>query len=422
MVAEASQNIGQQPWLLIPSGGVIITVVLALGLVGDGVRDAISDHRGSAPPTRTRADAAATRRDPQPEPPPDATAGASQRPLLQVRSMTIAVAGTRHTDADQSTVLVDQVSFDVARREALGIVGESGCGKSMTMRGVLGLLPPACTLTSGSVRFDDVELTALDDRARRRMLGSRIAWIGQDPAALLDPCFTVGDQLREIVRTHTHRGGKAAAERAAELLALVQLSDRVARMYPHQLSGGMAQRVCIAAALAGEPDLIIADEPTTALDVTVQAEILALLADLRQRLDVTLILVSHDWGVLADSCDRVMTMYAGQLVEVAPLDVLAGAAHPYTAALLAAAPTLDGSGEALATIPGQVAGPGEYQVGCRFAPRCGRRTSECVEAPIQLTALVPDPTQADGTGHLCRCLHPLTSGAGADRSEAGLPR
>ena len=233
--------------------------------------------------------------------------------------------------------IVDGVSFDVRPGEALGIVGESGCGKSMTISGVLRVLPLGARLAAESISFKGVELTSLSEREMNAYRGTGIAFISQEPISSLNPAFTVGHQLAEAVRLHLKVGKAEARRMARELMTRVRLPepDVVAKKYPHELSGGMAQRIAIARALAGEPELLIADEPTTALDVSVQSEILDLLRDLREQTGMSLILVTHDWGVVAEACDRALVMYAGEVVETADVRSLVRAPeHPYTRALL----------------------------------------------------------------------------------------
>jgi peptide/nickel transport system permease protein len=253
------------------------------------------------------------------------------------------------------------------------------------------------------VRFNGTELTTADERALTRVRGSGIALISQDPVGSLDPTFTVGSQLREIIRRH-HKQSRRDAQREAErLLRMVNLSEpaRVLRLRARELSGGMAQRVCIAMALATKPALLIADEPTTALDVTVQAEILALLRDLRRSLGMAVLLISHDWGVLADLCDHAMVMYAGEVVETAPIEVLyRSPRHPYTRALLAANPAnpaaVAADGE-LPAIPGTVPRPGSWPSGCHFQPRCPIAQPDCSHDAI--------PLATPEAGRSSRCIH-----------------
>ena len=386
MVAEAASNLYRDPWLLVPSGGVIALTVLAFSLFGDAVRDATVDVTGRPPRARATA---ATR------------PAAAHSSLLEVRDLTVELV---HNGS--AVTVLDRVSFSVPAGQAVGIVGESGCGKSITARAILGLLPAGGRVSGGSVVFDGTELTGLSEQRLTRLRGRGIALVSQDAVNSLDPTCTVGSQLREVIRWHSslpRRGGlsrRAAEARAAELLRTVRLPDpeSVLRRRARELSGGMAQRVTIALALAAEPKLLIADEPTTALDVTVQAEILALLRDLRRELGMALILVTHDWGVLADACDRTLVMYAGQIVEEASTeDVYRAARHPYSAALLAANPQLAVPGEELPTIPGRVPSPGAWPPACRFEPRCALATPECRAAPVPLIELAP--------GHGTRCVH-----------------
>jgi oligopeptide/dipeptide ABC transporter ATP-binding protein len=293
------------------------------------------------------------------------------------------------------------VSFRVGRGEIVGLVGESGCGKSATALALLGLLPrPAGRLRGGSVRLGGRELAGLPESELRRVRGRRVAMIFQDPLASLNPYLRVEEQLVEVARLHLGLGRRAARARAAELLAQVGLPDpaRCLRAFPHQLSGGMRQRVMIAMALLGEPDLLLADEPTTALDVTVQAQILELLRRLRDERGMGILFVTHDLAVVAGLCDRVVVLYAGRVVEEAPTSSLfARPGHPYSAALLRCAPRLDARpGERLAAIPGQppgLIGPllGAGPIGpllgatCSFAPRCGQARAECLagEPPLR---------------------------------------
>ncbi len=378
MVAEASNAMSQDPWLLVPTGGVLMLTVVAFGLVGDAVRDATMERSVSAAPLLRR------RRRPSPERRPSSTAA------LSVRGLTVTLDGV---------TVVRDISFEVAAGEAVGIVGESGCGKTITARAVLGLLPAGGAVTAGSVVFDGTDLTVLSEKQLNRVRGAGIAFISQDPAGSLDPTFTIGSQLREVIRRHHPRSRRQAQAEAERLLRLVRLPDPAGtlRRRPGQLSGGMAQRVCIAMALAAKPKILIADEPTTALDVTVQAEILALLRDLQHRLGMAVLLITHDWGVLADMCERAVVMYAGEVVEAAPIDGLyAGPRHPYTAALLAANPHLARAARSLPSIPGTVPKPGEWPTGCHFQARCPLAESACGSNPIALTRAGPH--------HLSRCI------------------
>jgi peptide/nickel transport system permease protein len=281
-------------------------------------------------------------------------------------------------------------------------VGESGCGKSVTSYAMLGLLAPGLSVRSGSIRWNGVDLARADEKTLQRTRGHEIAFISQEPTRALDPMFTVGWQLAASVKRLRGVGGREARRIALQLLTDVGIVDppRVLKSYPHQISGGMAQRVATALALSGTPKLLIADEPTTALDVTVQAEILGLLRGLIAERDMSIILVTHDLGVVADLCDDVSVMYAGQIVESGTVrDVLVRPEHPYTMALLAADPhaIIDFEGTTrLASIPGQVPLPGSWTSGCRFAARCRFARDEC-------RTTIPLLPRAEGEGGV-RCI------------------
>jgi peptide/nickel transport system ATP-binding protein len=276
---------------------------------------------------------------------------------------------------------VDGVSFAVAKGELLALVGESGCGKSLTSLALLRLVPPPGVIAPGSaIRFDGTDLLTLDASALRRVRGRRIAMIFQDPMTSLNPVFTVAEQIIESVRAHQKLSKPEARARALELLQEVGIPDPVARLdqYPHQLSGGMRQRVMIAIALASEPELLIADEPTTALDVTVQAQILEVLDRLRAARGMAVLLITHDLGIVAGRADRVAVMYAGRLVEEAPTPALfARPSHPYTRGLLASVPRLTGPVTRLTPIAGTVPPPTAWPSGCRFHPRCPAALPRC---------------------------------------------
>jgi oligopeptide/dipeptide ABC transporter ATP-binding protein len=305
----------------------------------------------------------------------------SGSPLLRVRDLRTWF----HTDAGVARA-VDGVSFDLDRGEVLGIVGESGCGKSVTSLSILGLIPspPGRIVEGSSVRLRDRELVGLSARELRRIRGADIAMIFQEPMTSLNPVFTVGEQVAEPLRLHLDLSRRAARDRAVELLDLVGIAApaRRATEYPHQLSGGMRQRVMIAMALACEPDVLIADEPTTALDVTIQAQILELIGSLRERLGMAVVLITHDLGVVAETCDRVLVMYAGRIVEQAPVgDLFEAPGHPYTEGLLGAVPRLGASADSLAVIPGQVPSAYAWPSGCRFAGRCPYAWDRCDTEP-----------------------------------------
>src|SRR6202045_906817 len=295
---------------------------------------------------------------------------------------------------------VDGVSLTVSKGELLGVVGESGSGKSLTMLAVMGLVPYPGRVTADRVTFKDRDLLTLSDRERRQLTGKSIAMIFQEPTTSLNPCFTVGFQLIEGLRVHEKMGREAARRRAIELLEQVGIpaAEERLRAYPHQLSGGMNQRVMIAMAIACNPEILIADEPTTALDVTIQAQILQLLLSLQRDRGMGLILITHNMGVVADTARRVLVMYAGQLVEDRNTAALFQAPqHPYTAALLAARPAHGGAAR-LATIPGTPPGLHDRPAGCRFGPRCAYATERS-------QAIRPD--LRDSMAGLVRCHSPL---------------
>ena len=301
---------------------------------------------------------------------------------------------------------VDGVSLTVGAGESVGLVGESGSGKTMTGMSVIRLLPPGGAIAGGSVRFDGTELTGLSDAAMRRLRGNDIALISQDPMSSLNPTRTIGSQLREAYRIHDGGSYGAASKRAAEVLGLVGMPRPAERLddFPHQLSGGMRQRAMIAIGLVCEPKLLIADEPTTALDVSIQAQILELIDDLRTQLSMGVLLITHDLGVIAGHTDRVTVMYGGRVVEQASTAALfAGPRHRYTEALLASAPTMEQDRSAnLATIPGTPPKLIGLRPMCRFAPRCQFAQPDCVSGDPELRAADP--------GHSYACLHPRQPG------------
>ena len=289
------------------------------------------------------------------------------------------------------------VSLSVEPGESFGVVGESGSGKSLTALAVLGLIPdPPGRVTRGSLRFDG---ETLDAKAQARLRGRDIAMIFQEPMSALNPVFTVGDQVAEGLRVHEHLSRRAARDRAEQLLAHVGIPDPRRRLaqYPHELSGGMRQRVMIAAALACRPKLLIADEPTTALDVTIQAQILALLAELQRETGMAVMLITHDLGVIAQVVQRVAVMYGGRVVETGPVgEVFAAPAHPYTRALLRSIPALNEEAARLPAIPGSVPVPAAWPSGCRFHPRCAEALPVC-------PARLPELREA-GPGHAAACV------------------
>ncbi|MBM3522582.1 MAG: ABC transporter ATP-binding protein [Alphaproteobacteria bacterium] len=301
--------------------------------------------------------------------------------LLEIRNLTIEFETTRGV-----LRAVEGLDLDVEPGEALGIVGESGSGKSVSLLAAMGLLPPTARVRADRLAFDGRELATLGARERRRINGGAMAMIFQEPMTSLNPCFTVGFQIVEALREHDGISGTAARSRAADLLSTVGIPDpaEALKRFPHQLSGGMNQRVMIAMAIACRPRLLLADEPTTALDVTIQAQILDLLAELRRAHGMALVLVTHDIGVVAEIAERVVVMYAGQALEADRVEtILARPRHPYAAALLAALPERSHGSARLATIPGTVASLLPPPRGCRFAERCAHADARCRdEAPV----------------------------------------
>ena len=304
----------------------------------------------------------------------------------------------------RSSVLhaVEGVSLSLDAGDVLGIVGESGSGKSVTMMALMGLVPYPGRVTASKMRFDGHDLLGLSSRERNRLTGKDVAMIFQEPTTSLNPCFSVGFQLAETLRVHLGMDSKAAKRRSIELLEQVGISDPETRLraYPHQLSGGMNQRVMIAMAIACNPKLLIADEPTTALDVTIQAQILDLLRSLQRERGMALVLITHNMGVVSDMAQRVAVMYAGQIMEQQPAQALfQRPRHPYTEALMAALPERSDGSARLATIPGMVPGLYDRPTGCLFAPRCSYADDDCRGQR---------PGLVKGLEAAVRCHHPLS--------------
>ena len=299
-------------------------------------------------------------------------------PLLVLRNLTV-----DFHNGERLSRAVDIAEFEIGAGEAVGVVGESGSGKSVTWLAALGLLPTRASV-GGSVRIDGQELVGAPAATLERLRGKRIAMIFQDPSSCLNPVHRIGWQLSEALGLHRGLEGAAAQAEALRPLDQVGIADARRRLsdYPHQLSGGLNQRVMIAMALAGQPDLLVADEPTTALDATIQAQILVLLRTIRRDTGMALVLISHDLGVVAENVDRVAVMYAGRLVEEAMgADLFGAARHPYTQGLLAALPALTGPRQRLTAIPGTVPDPWSVSSGCRFAPRCPVAEPRCAQQP-----------------------------------------
>jgi oligopeptide transport system ATP-binding protein len=322
--------------------------------------------------------------------PPQSAAG----PLLAVEDLQVEFR-TREGTAKA----VNGVSFSLAEGETLAILGESGCGKSVTAQAIMGILDtPPGYVTGGSVRFRGTDLLTLPDKERRKYRGRNIAMIFQDALSALNPVHTVGRQIGEMFRAHENMGKAEARQKAIELMDLVRIPAAAQRVddYPHQFSGGMRQRIMIAMSLALRPDVLIADEPTTALDVTVQAQVMELLAELQQQLQMGLILITHDLGVVADVADRIAVMYAGRVVEQAPVDdIYHRPAHPYTKGLLASVPRVDAKGSELYAIKGLPPNLIRLPAGCSFAPRCSFAQDVCRADPgPDLRSIAADRTVA----------------------------
>jgi peptide/nickel transport system ATP-binding protein/oligopeptide transport system ATP-binding protein len=289
---------------------------------------------------------------------------------------------------------VDGVNFSVEAGKTIGIVGESGCGKSITAMSILRLIPdPPGKIVNGEVIFNGKDLTKVSDEEIRGIRGNDISMIFQEPMTSLNPVFTVGFQIGEVLMLHQKLSEKEAKERAIEMIKLVGIprAEKIVNEYPHQLSGGMRQRIMIAMALACQPKLLIADEPTTALDVTIQAQILEIMNDLKNKLNTSIMLITHDLGVIAEMADHIIVMYSGKIVEDAPsLELFKNPRHPYTIGLMSSIPSLVKEGQRLETIPGAVPNPLYLPKGCYFHPRCKYATEECRKAQPELRELVPN--------------------------------
>jgi peptide/nickel transport system ATP-binding protein len=314
-------------------------------------------------------------------------------PFISIRDLRVAFDGTE---------VLHGVNLDVAKGEALGLVGESGCGKSVTWLAALGLLPGRARVT-GAVMMEGQELRGASRSTLEGVRGGRVAMIFQDPSSSLNPVITVGRQIAEALRIHRELRGGAARSEATRLMDMVGIPDARNRFdtYPHEFSGGQCQRIMIAMALAGEPDLLIADEPTTALDATIQAQILDLLSTIRVETGMAMVFISHDLGAVSQVCERICVMYAGRIVEEGPIDTLFdNPRHPYTRGLFDAIPRLDGGRERLIPIPGTVPDPKNLPKGCAFSPRCARATDFCRASQPELK---PQPD-----GRLLSCFHPVS--------------
>lgn len=322
--------------------------------------------------------------------------GPGVSPLLEIRDLVTSIEGRKSNFA-----AVNHVSFSVARGEIFGMVGESGCGKSMTALSILKLLPVNAAITEGKILFDDIDLTTLSNSATRKIRGNRISMVFQEPMTALDPSFTIGTQITEVIHAHSNVSKADARDRALQMLDRLGITNAASRLdaYPHQFSGGMRQRVMMALALIMSPQLLIADEPTTALDVTIQSQILDLIAGLRHDMGLSVLLITHNLGVVHEIADRVAVMYAGEIVEIGPVQgIFANPQHPYTQGLLRSMPYLAERRKRLYVIPGRVPEIRAMPRGCRFAARCQNRIEICTQQHPQLEENEP--------GHALRCFNP----------------
>jgi peptide/nickel transport system permease protein len=389
MLGEARSALITNPHTSIVPGVMILVIVMSINLLGDGVRDALDPRLKSGALSRPMA---ATRVDRRAEPPASTGTG-----LLEVRALE-----TQFHVKNRVYRAVGDVDLHVEKGECLGIIGESGSGKSVTALSIMGLVAsPPGVVTGGAAYYGGEDLIGAPYRRLRDMRGRNVAYIFQDPLATLHPLYRVGDQLIEAIRSHRPIGKAEGRAKAVELLKAVRIPNAEKRItdYPHEMSGGMRQRVGIAMALANDPDIIIADEPTTALDVTVQAQVLTILDDLRRSRGLAIVFITHDFGVVAQLCDRVVVMYAGRIVEEgSTTEILNAPRHPYTARLMACVPELGGGKRRLEAIPGLPPAVDRLPEGCAFADRCDRVREDCRKHNIPL---------ARAGDHAVRCLHPV---------------
>jgi len=391
MLGEARSSIISHPHTSVVPGVMIFLIVMSINLLGDGVRDALDPRLRSGALSRPRAMTVVDRVGSIPQATDD---------LLAIQNLE-----TEFHVEDRIYKAVGGVSLAVEAGECLGIIGESGSGKSVTALSVMGLVAsPPGVIKGGAVRFQGTDLIGAPYETLRRLRGDRVAYIFQDPLSTLHPLYRIGDQLSEAIQSHHKLTRAEARKKAIQLLKDVRIPNAEARLdsYPHEISGGMRQRVGIAMALANEPDVIIADEPTTALDVTVQAQILSLLDDLRRARGLAIIFITHDFGVVAQLCEKVAVMYAGRIVEEGPTkSVLQAPAHPYTKRLIACVPELGGGRRELPSIPGLPPVVDNLPKGCAFAPRCEKAQESCHSGEVCLRGMGPRSV---------RCLFPEEAG------------
>jgi peptide/nickel transport system permease protein len=366
------------PYAVLPPGIAIIFAVLMFNFAGDGLRDALAGKQRSSAAHRKLRTAS-----PANQPAALPAGAAAPDDLVTVERLRVEFPG----EDDSVLEILSNVSFSIRRGETLGLVGESGSGKSMTALALLGLVPPPGQVSAGNIHFGGRNLTAIPEAEMSRIRGSEISIIFQDSIAGFSPVHTIGEQLAEPLRTHKGLSEADAMKRVIVLLDLVGVPNATNRVkdYPHQFSGGMAQRASIAMALSCGPKVLVADEPTTALDVTIQAQVLDLLGDLQKQFSMSVLLITHDLGVVAETCDRVLVMYAGEIVEEGDvMQILSQPRHPYTRALLVATPRNDVRVGRLPTIQGTMPAAWEWPHGCRFAPRCAHALPKCTQGPIAL--------------------------------------
>tara|TARA_R110002020_G_scaffold58372_4_gene160034 strand:+ start:1479 stop:3428 length:1950 start_codon:yes stop_codon:yes gene_type:complete len=399
MLGDGRKILFTAPHVSIIPGLMIFVLVMSINLLGDGVRDVLDPRLKSGALTRPVARTAVQREH------TPGTIMPSPGAVLDVRGLR-----TEFHFGREIFHAVGGVDMRLGQGECLGIVGESGSGKSVAAMSIMGLVPtPPGRITGGVALLDGEDLFSVSDERVRQLRGSAVSHVFQDPLSTLHPLFTIGDQLIEAIQAHQPLSKSQAAEKAADLLNLVRIPNPAERLksYPHELSGGMRQRVCIAMALAADAKIIIADEPTTALDVTVQAQVLSLLDALRREKHTGILFITHDFGVVSAICDRVAVMYAGQFVETGTTEeILKSPAHPYTAKLIDCVPVLGEPERRLDAIEGRPPVVNDLPVGCRFAARCPRARDDCRAAPIPLTRF--------GAGREVRCIHPLTREADHD--------
>jgi peptide/nickel transport system ATP-binding protein len=316
----------------------------------------------------------------------------SERPLLSIRDLVV-----EYTASGEIIHAVNGVSLDLNRRETLGLVGETGAGKTTIAKSIMRVLPdPPAKIRSGQILLDGEDLLLMDENSIRKIRGNKVSMVFQDPMTELNPVFTVGDQVSEAIKLHEKVNGKEAYDKTLEIMKKVGIPGERYSDYPHQFSGGMRQRIVIAIALSCNPDLLLADEPTTALDVTIQAQVLDMIKRLKSERGTSMIMITHDLGVVAEVCDKVAVIYAGEVIESGTREeIFDYPSHPYTIGLFGALPSLDEDKRRLMAIPGMPPNPAELLKGCRFQPRCSIADADCEEKAITMREVRP--------GHFCRC-------------------